>query len=92
MICQLNQAGQLILTAMPREKLSFTISKITPISVSEEGRSYYLVEAALDQVSDRLRPGMEGFGKIEVDRRKLIWIWTHKLVDWVRLWLWAWLP
>ena len=87
-----DQVGELILTSMPEEKLSFTVSKITPISVSEEGRSYYLVEAALEQVSQRLRPGMEGFGKIEIDRRKLIWIWTHKLVDWVRLWAWSWLP
>jgi hypothetical protein len=31
-------------------------------------------------------------GKITIDRRKLIWIWTHELVDWLRLKLWAWWP
>ena len=66
--------------------------KMTPVAVSEEGRNYFLVEARLDSVSERLRPGMEGFGKIEIDERKLVWIWTHGLIDWARLWLWSWLP
>jgi hypothetical protein len=35
---------------------------------------------------------MEGVGKIEVDRRRLVWIWTHEALDWLRLKLWAWLP
>jgi hypothetical protein len=35
---------------------------------------------------------MEGFSKVEVDRRLLIWIWTHDLIDWARLWVWSWWP
>ena len=30
--------------------------------------------------------------KIAVGSRKLIWIWTHPLTDWLRLWAWRWLP
>jgi hypothetical protein len=37
-----------------------------------------------------LRPGMEGIGKIESGPRSLIWIWTHSIVDWLRLWVWSW--
>ena len=33
-----------------------------------------------------------GLGKIHVEERKLVWIWTRSFVDWVRLWLWSWLP
>jgi multidrug resistance efflux pump len=86
------QTGDLILTAMPGEKLAFTVSKLTPIAVTEEGKSHFLVEAALEGATDRLRPGMEGFGKVRIDRRLLIWIWTHDLWDWLRLWTWSWLP
>ncbi len=89
---QLGQSGGLILTAIPGERFPFTISKITPVSISEEGKSFFMVEAELGKVSDRLRPGMEGFGKIAVDRRRLLWIWTHDMTDWVRLKLWSWLP
>jgi hypothetical protein len=39
-----------------------------------------------------LQPGMEGVAKVDIDRRRLIWIWTHEIVDWLRLKLWAWLP
>jgi hypothetical protein len=35
---------------------------------------------------------MEGVGKILVGDRKLIWIWTHSLVDWLRLFAWKWMP
>ena len=86
------QQGQLILSAMPGSPLPFTVRKITPVTLAEEGRSFFKVEAALDEKSDRLRPGMEGYGKISVDRRHLIWIWTHDLITWLRLKMWAWLP
>ena len=45
-----------------------------------------------ERPSAQLRPAMEGVGKIEIDRRRLVWIWTREAVDWVRLKLWAWLP
>ena len=86
------QTGQLILTAMPQNRLPFTVVKITPVSRPEEGRNYFSVEGRLDEASDRLRPGMEGLGKILVDQRRLIWIWTHDLIDWARLKFWTWSP
>ncbi|OGB81052.1 MAG: hypothetical protein A2496_00500, partial [Burkholderiales bacterium RIFOXYC12_FULL_60_6] len=88
----IGQHGELILSAMPGNPLSFTVNKITPVSVAKEGRSYFTVEASLDEPSPRLRPGMEGYGKISVDRRRLIWVWTHDLIDWLRIRLWSWLP
>jgi hypothetical protein len=39
-----------------------------------------------------LRPGMEGIGKISAGRERMIWIWTHGLTDWLRLWVWSWWP
>jgi multidrug resistance efflux pump len=83
------QKGNLILTALPGTYLPFTVTRTTPVALAEEGRSYFKVEARLDEASDRVRPGMEGFAKIEVDRRKLIWIWTHDLIDWARLKVWS---
>jgi hypothetical protein len=86
------QTGELILAAMTQSRLGFTVNRVTPVSVSEEGRNYFRVEGRLDQASPRMRPGMEGFGKIDVDRRRLVWIWTHRVFDWVKLKLWTWLP
>ena len=49
-------------------------------------------EAALDASPPTLRPGMEGVGKIVAGQRRLLWIWTHRAVDHVRLKLWEWWP
>ncbi len=86
------QTGQLLLSSFPNEPVPFTVEKITPVSTAEEGRNYFRVEAVLSHAPDRLRPGMEGVGKIDIDRRHLIWIWTHEILDGVRLALWKWLP
>jgi RND family efflux transporter MFP subunit len=83
------QHGELVLSSMPSKLLSFTVEKITPVSTTEEGKNFFRVEGGIKKNSDLLRPGMEGVAKINIDRRILIWIWTHKLVDWLRLTLWS---
>ena len=86
------QRGQLLLSAFPRESLPLQVEKITPVSSAKEGRNSFRVEAQLKHTPDHLRPGMEGVGKVEVGRRRLIWIWTRQVIDWVRLKLWTWMP
>jgi multidrug efflux pump subunit AcrA (membrane-fusion protein) len=86
------QRGQLLLSAFPEEPQPFRVEKVTPVSTAREGRNYFRVEAQLENTPKRLRPGMEGVGKIEVDRRLLIWIWTRQAIDWLRLKLWTWVP
>jgi hypothetical protein len=34
------------------------------------------------------RPGMAGEARVDVKHRPLIWIWTHRLIDFLRLKLW----
>jgi len=86
------QRGQLALTGLPGATLLMVVEKITPVSSTDEGRNYFRVEAMLSEPSSLLRPGMEGIGKIDIEQRKLAWIWTHKLVAWARLWFWSWWP
>ena len=86
------QSGTLAVASMPDRQLDFTIERVTPISEQREGRNFFRVEAALHQINDRLRPGMKGVAKTDVEERLLISIWTEKLIDWARLQLWKWLP
>jgi RND family efflux transporter MFP subunit len=88
----LGQRGVLVLSSLPHEKYEFTVKKITSITTAEDGRNYFRVEADLDKLSPRLRPGMEGVGKINVDRRLVVQIWTRSFITWLRLGLWSWLP
>ena len=87
------QRGELTVSSIPGESFPFNVTKITPVNTAKEGRNFFRVEAELQQrPGARLRPGMEGVGKIEIETRKYAWIWTHGLVDWARLWLWSWVP
>ena len=88
----LGQHGELTVASIPGKRFAFTVSKITPVNTAKDGRNFFRVEASLAQPpGPRLRPGMEGVGKIDIDQRKLVWIWTHRFTDWVRLWLWSWM-
>ncbi len=84
------QKGTLVLASQPQKKFAFTVTKITPLATAEEGRNCFRVEAGLDTIEESLRPGMEGIGKINIDRRKLFSIWTRDMVDWLQLKLWIW--
>ncbi|MDN5005289.1 efflux RND transporter periplasmic adaptor subunit [Bradyrhizobium sp. GCM10027634] len=88
---KVGQQGELTLSGIPHRQMGFSVEQITPVSTAQDGRNFFRVEARLFNASDRVRPGMEGVGKVDVDERKLIWIWTHNLIDWVRLSVWKWL-
>ena len=88
----LGKPGELVLTSLPGRSFPLTVTKITPVSVAEEGRNFFRVEAELTDQSLKVRPGMEGVAKIESDSQSLLWIWTHRLTDWLRLTLWQWSP
>lgn len=86
------QTGELALSALPHERLSLTVDRVTPVATARDGSNVFRVEARLDKPSAALRPGMSGVAKVDVERRSLLWIWTHDLVDRVQLWLWLWRP
>jgi len=89
---KVGQNGHMVLNSLSELTFPVTVAKITPVSTAIEGSSYFLVEATVQEVSERLRPGMEGVSKIEIGKRSLFWILTHDLIDWIRLALWSWLP
>lgn len=86
------QHGRLILSSITKEAFPFEIGNVTSVTTAREGRNFFRVEAMLEDASDRLRPGMEGVAKIEIDQRGLWWIWTRQLSDWVRLFIWTYWP
>ncbi|RTE66665.1 HlyD family efflux transporter periplasmic adaptor subunit [Amphritea opalescens] len=82
------QTGQLVLSALPDQKFSFTVTRINPMAEVLEGATVYRVEADFDNKDEMLRVGLEGVAQIYVDERLLISIWTRSMVDWMKLQLW----
>jgi RND family efflux transporter MFP subunit len=84
------QSGTLILSSLPAMPLGFRVTKLTPLSVAEEGRNNFHVEARLIDDNPAVRPGMQGYGKVSVGERKLTYIATAHLFQWVRMTWWRW--
>ncbi len=40
------------------------------------------------QRANWMRPGMEGLARIDMGKRKIWWVATHRIADMVRLWMW----
>ncbi len=85
-------SGTLVLKSLPEEKYALSITRITPITQAREGGNHFRVESLLVDPSPRLRPGMEGIGKIDVGERKLISIYAGPLLRWLELQYWAFSP
>ena len=89
---QPDQTGELTTAAMPWQPLRFTVSRVTPIAAVKDGQSVFRVEAHINEVSPRLRPGMRGVARIDADERLTAWIWTRRLLEKARLLLWQYAP
>jgi biotin carboxyl carrier protein len=92
---RLAEAGELVLTSLPGHAYPLSVKRVTPVSIAEDGRNYFRVEAELTEDATQgpvtMRPGMEGIAKISVGERSLLWIWTHRFTDWLRLKSWEWM-
>jgi len=86
------QSGSLILPSLSDQDFPLTVEKITVAAKADNGANIFRVEASIPEATDVLRPGMQGVGKVHVGQQRLIWIWTHEITDWLRLWIWSWLP
>jgi RND family efflux transporter MFP subunit len=86
------QAGQLTLSSLSRQEFPLIVKQITSVAKAENGANIFRVEASMPNAPALLRPGMQGIGKIHTGQERLIWIWTHEIVDWLRLWAWSWWP
>lgn len=86
------QHGMLKLAGIPDKVFPIAVDHLTPVATVEDGRNFFRVEATMEQTSDLMRPGMEGVARIEIGKRKLIWILTRRMVEWLRLFFWSMLP
>lgn len=84
------QSGRLVLAALPAQMLSLRIERITPLATTAEGRHYFPVYAILDTEQPALRPGMQGYAKIDIDRRPLLFNWLNRGWSRLRFLLWSW--
>jgi multidrug efflux pump subunit AcrA (membrane-fusion protein) len=89
---QPRQSGELMVAGLTEDAMPFTVTKVTPVATTQDGRNFFRVEARLHHANDRLRPGMEGVGKVATRELQLWTVLTRSFTDWLRLQLWSWMP
>jgi multidrug resistance efflux pump len=91
-VVRIGMTGRLVLAALPAEQFDIRVEWVNGMAKISEGRNVLEVEATLVGNSEHLRPGMRGAARLDAGRARLLWIWTHRLLDRIRLWFWAWSP
>ena len=81
--------GQLASEAKPGTYIDFVVERVNPVAEPEEKANVFKVRARLDGQPYRLVPGMKGVAKVHLGRRSYAYLWTRKLVNWVRMKLWV---
>jgi multidrug resistance efflux pump len=84
-----DQLGQFATSSDPGESVAFKVDRIVPMGEPKDNANVFKVYGKID-VPQRAewKPGMAGEVRIETEHARVIWIWTHRLMDWLRLKLW----
>jgi hypothetical protein len=83
-----SHTAKVAFASRPEDTFPVTILRIEPMaSVDKDGNAFTL-RGRLDTTASWLRPGMSGIAKVEAGTRSLLWIATHRLIDFLRLKLW----
>jgi len=85
---KVGQEGRLATASYPAERIRFEVERINPMAEVVKQKNVFKVRVRLLDVHPWMRPGMEGVAKIDIDKRPYAWIWTRKIVNWVRMKLW----
>lgn len=81
--------GQIAFVSRPDMKFDIQLERIEPVAVTEDEGNVFIGRADfLGDISNWWRPGMSGISKINVGKRNVLWIVSHRTVDFLRMLLW----
>jgi multidrug resistance efflux pump len=81
--------GEIALASRPEDVYPIEVFRMEPVAVAEEKGNVFIVHAGFPSgPQDWWRPGMTGVAKLKIGDRSLVWIATHRTVDFLRLRLW----
>jgi biotin carboxyl carrier protein len=81
--------GQIAFVSRPDLKFPIHVARVDPVAIPEEEGNVFLVRAHLtEEFANWWRPGMSGVAKINVGKRNVLWILTHRTIDFLRIFFW----
>ena len=85
-----HEKGRLTLLSRPNETFAITVDQIIPMAeVDQKDGNIFVIKATInDPPQTWWRPGMSGMARIDVGQRRVVWIVSHRLIDFIRMQLW----
>lgn len=86
-----SRGGEIAFATLPDPRYPVTVERIEPVArVKPEGNVFVIRARISAPPGTELwwRPGMSGVAKVEAGRRSILWLLTHRLVDFLRLKFW----
>jgi len=81
--------GEIAFVSRPKLKFPILVERIDPVAVTKEAGNIFAVRGVFaGEVSGWWRPGMSGVSKIDAGKRNILWILTHRTIDFLRIFLW----
>jgi hypothetical protein len=87
---EIDNMGELKLLSRPEQYFPIKVTNIVPTAqVDGKNGNVFMIKAKiLSPLESWWRPGMSGVAKINVGERRVIWIITHKSIDFIRMYFW----
>lgn len=81
--------GEIALASRPQETHQIRVFRMEPAAVPREEGNVFILHASFPGGPQNWwRPGMTGVAKLYIGERSLIWLMSHRTVDFLRLRLW----
>ncbi len=81
--------GEIAFLSDPRTKYPIRVTTIHPAAVPGDKQPVFMARAELlGDIKEWWRPGMSGVVRLDVGRRSLWWIFTHRTTDFLRREMW----
>ena len=82
-------SGEIMFISQPDMTFPIQVARFDPVAVNSEEGNIFKVRCILSEKTESWwRPGMSGIAKINVGERRLLWIATHRTVDFLRMFFW----
>ncbi|MEG3637887.1 efflux RND transporter periplasmic adaptor subunit [Magnetococcus sp. PR-3] len=83
------QMGEVSLVGRPDQRFEMSIERIDPMATQRENRSVFLARGQIvGEAQEWWRPGMGGNAKVSIEDRPLIWVLSHRTVNFLRELFW----
>ncbi|MBT8372358.1 MAG: HlyD family efflux transporter periplasmic adaptor subunit [Deltaproteobacteria bacterium] len=83
------QTGKVAFVSQPQLKYPIKIFQIDSVALPGEAGNIFVARGKnLEASMDWWRPGMSGIAKLDVGRRRIIWIITHRTIDFFQMLMW----